>query len=57
MPRELNFLLGLPTWSETAAFATTIRHVGALGDGHRLKLVNNFRSATPPSTRRRSRWQ
>jgi 3-hydroxyisobutyrate dehydrogenase-like beta-hydroxyacid dehydrogenase len=25
-----------------AAFATTIQHVGALGDGHRLKLVNNF---------------
>jgi 3-hydroxyisobutyrate dehydrogenase-like beta-hydroxyacid dehydrogenase len=25
-----------------AAFATTIHHVGALGDGHRLKLVNNF---------------
>jgi 3-hydroxyisobutyrate dehydrogenase-like beta-hydroxyacid dehydrogenase len=24
------------------AFATTIQHVGALGDGHRLKLVNNF---------------
>ena len=25
-----------------ATFATTIQHVGALGDGHRLKLVNNF---------------
>jgi 3-hydroxyisobutyrate dehydrogenase-like beta-hydroxyacid dehydrogenase len=25
-----------------ASFATTIHHVGALGDGHRLKLVNNF---------------
>ena len=25
-----------------AAFATTIQHVGPLGDGHRLKLVNNF---------------
>jgi 3-hydroxyisobutyrate dehydrogenase-like beta-hydroxyacid dehydrogenase len=24
------------------AFATTIQHAGALGDGHRLKLVNNF---------------
>lgn len=24
------------------AFATTIQHVGPLGDGHRLKLVNNF---------------
>jgi 3-hydroxyisobutyrate dehydrogenase-like beta-hydroxyacid dehydrogenase len=23
-------------------FATTIQHVGVLGDGHRLKLVNNF---------------
>ena len=25
-----------------SAFATTIQHAGALGDGHRLKLVNNF---------------
>jgi 3-hydroxyisobutyrate dehydrogenase-like beta-hydroxyacid dehydrogenase len=25
-----------------AAFAYTIQHVGALGDGHRLKLVNNL---------------
>jgi 3-hydroxyisobutyrate dehydrogenase-like beta-hydroxyacid dehydrogenase len=25
-----------------ASFATTIQHVGMLGDGHRLKLVNNF---------------
>ena len=25
-----------------AAFATTIQHAGALGDGHRLKLVNNL---------------
>jgi 3-hydroxyisobutyrate dehydrogenase-like beta-hydroxyacid dehydrogenase len=25
-----------------ASFATTIQHVGALGAGHRLKLVNNF---------------
>lgn len=25
-----------------ASFATAIQHVGALGDGHRLKLVNNF---------------
>ncbi|WP_395023090.1 NAD(P)-dependent oxidoreductase [Dongia sp.] len=25
-----------------AAFATTIQHVGGLGDGHRLKLVNNL---------------
>ena len=27
-----------------SAFATTIQHVGALGNGHRLKLVNNFLS-------------
>ena len=25
-----------------SAFATTIQHVGPLGNGHRLKLVNNF---------------
>jgi 3-hydroxyisobutyrate dehydrogenase-like beta-hydroxyacid dehydrogenase len=25
-----------------SAFATTIQHVGKLGNGHRLKLVNNF---------------
>lgn len=25
-----------------ASFATTIRHIGGLGDGHRLKLVNNL---------------
>jgi 3-hydroxyisobutyrate dehydrogenase-like beta-hydroxyacid dehydrogenase len=25
-----------------ASFATTIQHAGVLGDGHRLKLVNNF---------------